>query len=389
MKELQNPKVPFLQRWNLLNTLFLTLTPVAAVLGSIFAIRQGGLPWQTVILFFIFLLATGLSITAGYHRLFAHKSYEAAWPVKLFCLLFGAGSFQNSAIHWCSDHRYHHKFSDTDKDPYSIKKGFWHAHVLWVCLKHAPHDFSNVPDLKADALLRFQEKHIFKLGAAFGIFLPALIALAWGDFWGGFFFAGFARVVVNHHLTFCINSFCHMLGTKPYSAKDSACDNWILSLFTYGEGYHNYHHAFPADYRNGVRFYQWDPTKWTIWILAKLKLAHHLKRTPEKNAVLSRIRLEKNRFLETLAQQGRDKMAEMQAAMQATSERWEQACSRFYDLKMEYQRARKAKSDAMRERLGNLKAEMRLAQSNMQQAAQAWWNLQRGLVLSRVANTKR
>lgn len=375
----QNVKIKFWERWNWVNTSFLTLTPVIAALGSGYAVWQGGLSWPTILLFFIMLLATGLSITAGYHRLFAHKSYEASWPVRLFCLLFGAGSFQNSALNWCSDHRHHHQYADTDKDPYSIKKGFWHAHVLWVCRKSRPHDFSNVPDLKADPLVRFQHRHIFKLGAVFGIFLPALIALSWGDFLGGLFFAGFARVVVNHHLTFCINSFCHMLGQKPYSATDSACDNWILSIFTYGEGYHNYHHAFPMDYRNGVRFYQWDPTKWSIWVLSKLGLARRLRRTPEKNAVLSRIRLEKNRFLERLAEQKREKVSEMQAAMQAAAERWEQSCLRFYDLKQEYQRARKAKGDEWRGRLENLKTEMRQAHDNMTQAAQAWWHLRKGL----------
>lgn len=389
MKKIVARFVSIRERLDWHNTLFLGLSPAIALIGCSYVISQEFLRWQTVVLFFALLLMTGLAITAGYHRLFAHKSYEASWPVRLFCLLFGAASFQNSALNWCSDHRRHHRYSDTDKDPYSIKKGFWHAHILWVCYKTPPRDFGNVMDLNADALVRFQHRHIFKLGALFGIILPALVAISWGDFFGGLFLAGFARVVVNHHLTFLINSLCHMVGTKPYSAADSARDNWVMSIFTYGEGYHNYHHAFPADYRNGARFYQWDPTKWSIWALSKLGLARRLKRTPEKNAVLSRIRREKNRFLETLSRQGRDKIGEMQAAMQTAFESWERSCARFYDLKAEYRSARQAKSDALRERLETLRQEMSRAHENMQRASRAWWDLQKGLALSRVPHSER
>lgn len=272
------------KRINWTNTLFLTLSPIVAIIGTIWWFQAGLFNWNTVLLALVMLYATGLSITAGYHRLFAHKSYEARLPVKIFFLMFGAASFQGSALAWSLDHRAHHQHvDDNDKDPYSINLGFWHAHILWLFFKeNSQLSETKGRDLWEDKLVKFQHDYYVAIGAFFCFIFPTLIGLAWGDPIGAFLLAGAARVAFNHQGTFAINSFCHMIGTRPYSDSHSARDSWFTALFTYGEGYHNYHHEFPSDYRNGIRFYHWDPSKWLIYTLSIFGLASNLKRISQE-----------------------------------------------------------------------------------------------------------
>jgi len=266
----------------LMGTLALTLTAVPLYLWRF------GLDWFQVSLFFALAAATGFSITLGYHRLFTHMTFQASWPIRLFTLLFGAAAFENSVVMWASEHRRHHKFVDHDhEDPYSISKGFWYAHIgsLLYTVKPDP-PFDNVADLQKDPLVRWQHRYIHLLAVMMSFVLPTLLGAIW-DGWigalGAFLIAGVARVVVVQHGTFLINSACHVMGRQPYSRKCSARDSWFLALFTLGEGYHNYHHEFQYDYRNGVRPWQVDPTKWVIWSLSKLGLARNLRRaSPEK-----------------------------------------------------------------------------------------------------------
>lgn len=226
----------------------------------------------------------GLSITGGYHRLFAHPTYRASWPLRLFYLLFGAASVQNSALKWASDHRRHHASTDEEADPYNIRKGFWWAHLGWVLVQenapgHVP-DHTNVQDLQADPLIRFQNRFYVLLALTVGFLVPMLIAEAWGDAMGGLLVAGFLRLFLQYHATFSVNSVAHCLGGQPYSKATSARDSFITALITLGEGYHNFHHRFPTDYRNGVRFYHFDPTKWWVWCCAKLRVVRDVRRTP-------------------------------------------------------------------------------------------------------------
>lgn len=266
---------------NWTNTLFLILTPIIGIIGTIVLCSASQVHWQTWVLAASMLVAGGLSITAGYHRLFSHKAYKAAWPVQLFFVLFGSASFEGSVLDWCTDHRDHHRFTDTDKDPYSIKEGFWHAHIGWLLtLDPKKRGYNNVDDLKNNRLLRFQQRHYFKLSILMGFIFPMAIASLWGDPLSGLIIAGALRITLGHHGTFCINSLCHVLGKRTYSDTSSACDNWFSALLTFGEGYHNYHHKFPIDYRNGVRFYQYDPTKWLIRSLSFVGLASDLRRIP-------------------------------------------------------------------------------------------------------------
>jgi stearoyl-CoA desaturase (Delta-9 desaturase) len=263
--------------WTL--TLFLLLTPVVGVAGTAFIVASGRLQIATVVLALVWMAATGLAITAGYHRLFSHCTYRAKWLLRLFVLLFGAGAYQGSVLEWCTDHRNHHRYSETDKDPYNIEKGFWFAHIGWLLtLDPSTRDFSNVEDLAADKWILWQHKNWWWLALTWGFVMPTLIAgVFWGDWLGGLLLAGVLRLVLNHHATFCINSVCHVFGKRAYSLEQTGRDNWITAFFTYGEGFHNFHHQFPLDYRNGIRIYDYDPTKWIIWVWSRLGLASDLK----------------------------------------------------------------------------------------------------------------
>ena len=241
----------------------------------------GAGPW----IFFAFTMwATGLSITAGYHRLWSHRAYEAHWTLRLFYMLFGAMSLQNSTLIWASMHRVHHKnVDDVDHDPYSIKRGFWYAHMGWM-LRNYPSselDFSNARDLEQDRFVAFQHRHYLGLALGMNFGFTALVGQAFGDPWGFMLIGGLLRLVVNHHLTFFINSLAHYWGRRPYTADNTARDNDLVALFTYGEGYHNFHHLFQWDYRNGVRWWQFDPTKWWIAGWSAVGLTRGLKRVPE------------------------------------------------------------------------------------------------------------
>jgi len=287
------------KRINWTNTIFLVLTPIIAIAGTVTLIVMGQVSWNTVILALSLVIATGLAVTAGYHRLFSHASYKAAWPVRLIFLLLATAAFEGSVLEWCTDHRDHHRYTDTEKDPYNIKQGFWYAHIGWLfTLDISKRDMSNVDDLNKDPLVRFQHRFFVPLAIFMGFILPTLIASLWGDALGGLIIAGFLRVVITQHTTFCINSVCHVFGKQFYSTRTSARDHWFTAFFTMGEGYHNFHHQFPIDYRNGIRFHQFDPTKWLIRTLSFFGLTKDLKRVGSHRITHYRIDMEHNSLTE-------------------------------------------------------------------------------------------
>jgi stearoyl-CoA desaturase (delta-9 desaturase) len=264
-------------------TLLFSLTMLAALVLVPWYGLTRGFSVGAWVCYAFFLIANGLSITAGYHRLWAHRTYEAHWALRLFFMIFGTMSLQNSAFAWCSGHRTHHlNVDDVDRDPYSIKRGFWFAHIGWM-LRDYPSgkkDFSNIPDLRRDPLLQFQHRYYLPLVLVTNFGFPLAAGWLVGDLWGTFILAGVLRLVVSQHVTFFINSLAHMWGTRPYTEANTARDNPFLAFVTYGEGYHNFHHIFAHDYRNGVRWWQFDPTKWIISSLQYVGLTRRLKRTP-------------------------------------------------------------------------------------------------------------
>ena len=262
-----------------------TMAVVAIIYG--FVIGYSGPLW---LMFALFASLNNLSITTGYHRLWSHGSFKAHGIVRLLLALGGAFAFQNSILKWASDHRRHHRFvDDNQSDPYSANRGFWFSHLGWM-LRDYPSgniDFSNVPDLKRDPIVQFQHRFYLPLAIGLNVAIPIAIGLLWGDVLGALLLVGFSRLVVCHHTTFFINSLAHIWGRQPYSKQNTAKDNPLIAVLTFGEGYHNFHHAFPGDYRNAIRWWQWDPTKWLIRALWLVGLATDLRTTlPEKIAAM-------------------------------------------------------------------------------------------------------
>lgn len=275
-----------LRRINWKTSIFLAGSFLTALIGLPIYLWHHDLDWFQVVMFLVFFAASSMSITLGYHRLFAHRAFQAHWLVRLCTLLFGATAFENSALMWGSEHRRHHKHVDHDDDPYDISKGFFYAHIGWLLVKMDPiPPFDNVSDLKKDRLVMWQHKYVHLLAFLMGFALPAAIGYLWNGgvgALGAFLLAGVTRVVCVQHTTFFINSLCHTIGARPYSTRCSARDSWIMAMLTFGEGYHNYHHEFQHDYRNGVKPWQFDPTKWAIWAMSKVGLTRGLRRVPEE-----------------------------------------------------------------------------------------------------------
>jgi stearoyl-CoA desaturase (delta-9 desaturase) len=237
----------------------------------------------------------GMSITAGYHRLWSHKAYKAHPLIRIIFALGGACALQNDILTWASGHRRHHQFVDNnDKDPYSADRGFWFSHIGWILrdYKSGAEDYSNVKDLMKDPVIVWQKKYYLTLLLVMNIGLPAFLGFIHGDIIAGLLLGGLLRLVLSQHVTYLINSIAHMWGQQPYSENSSAKDNTILAFITYGEGYHNYHHTFQWDYRNGIRWWHFDPTKWMISLLSFAGLTRDLKRCNPEQIEKARLELQ-------------------------------------------------------------------------------------------------
>lgn len=259
---------------------FFAVTTAGALVGAPLVVHHFGVSLSEILLFLFFIAATGMSITVGYHRLYSHRTFKVNPIVEFLILFFGAAAFEQSALDWSSQHRDHHRYVDTERDPYSIKKGFWYAHIGWMTLWKQQPDYNNVKDLLKDRLVMHQHRYYVAWGVTAGILLPLLLGFLSGHTLGALVFSVCVRLTLVYHATFCINSVCHVFGKATYDIDATARDYWLVAFLTNGEGYHNFHHRFPSDYRNGVRWYQWDPSKWVIALLEKTGFATGLKRTP-------------------------------------------------------------------------------------------------------------
>jgi stearoyl-CoA desaturase (delta-9 desaturase) len=327
--------------------------------------------WGTLL-----LGANGMAITCGYHRLWAHRAYEAHPLLRLPLVLFGAMALQNSVLMWASNHRVHHRYiDDPERDPYCARRGFWFSHIGWM-LRSYPSgevDLALVRDLERDPIVAWQHRHYYAIALSMNLGLPLLIGYLAGDVWGVFLLAGVVRLVVSHHFTFFINSLAHMWGSQPYSDENTARDNPVVALLTYGEGYHNFHHMFAHDYRNGLRWWQWDPSKWFIGCMSLLGLARNLKRVPwfriqramldnqfqraerrlasqparaHIELIRARIAEEYEAFSKSVAEWARLREAWIEDTKRAVRERWQQSALQAqlreleYGLRLQYRRVR-------------------------------------------------
>jgi len=264
--------------------IYITLVHIVAAVG-LFSVQKCSR--DTLMFAFILWPISGFGITVGVHRLWSHRSYEAAAPVRLFLMLCNSISNQGSIFHWARDHRVHHKYSETDADPHNATRGFFFAHMGWLFVKKHPDvvaagrqlDFS---DLSEDAFVMFQKKldPWFTLYMCF--VMPAQVASHfWGeDFWNAFFVAGALRYVIVLHFTWLVNSAAHLYGDHPYDYLSYPSENPIVSFCSVGEGWHNWHHKYPFDYaasEYGISS-QFNPSKLFIDILAAVGLVWGRKR---------------------------------------------------------------------------------------------------------------
>ncbi len=289
----------FLRKIEWLTLPFLSLTLLCSILGlAIYIPRHGVHPLEPIATA-VFVFVVAMVVSGGYHRYFAHKTFQCHPALKLFYLIVGAAAFQQSALVWAADHRYHHRFVDTDKDPYNIKKGFWYAHVGWLLTKDPGHrdQLAEIaPDLVADKWVMWQHRYWIWLSLPLAIGLPLALGLMIDRPFGMLLWAGVLRAVITHHTTFTINSVAHKFGTQPYTDTNSARDVWWLAPILCGENYHNYHHRFQSDYRNGIRWYHWDPTKWALWLLSHTPLVKELRRAPQPAVLRARLEMDWKRL---------------------------------------------------------------------------------------------
>ncbi|KAJ3483709.1 hypothetical protein NLI96_g6129 [Meripilus lineatus] len=260
------------------NLLTVLTTPLLSLYGVLTTTSNS----NTIFFSIAYYILNMIGVTAGK---FAQGliSYTASKPLELFLAVVGAGSVQGSIKWWCRHHRAHHRYTDTHLDPYGGHHGFWWSHIGWMLVESkAKPGQVEIDDLKRNPIVAWQHRWFFHLAAVFGLLLPAAIpGCLWGDWRGGLFFAGLLRLTCVHHSIFCVNSLAHWLGEASFDDKLTPRDHFFTALVTLGEGYHNFHHQFPMDYRNAVKWYQWDPTKWFIACCEILGLASHLQRSPD------------------------------------------------------------------------------------------------------------
>jgi len=237
---------------------------------------------MTLLMYFI----TGFGVTVGYHRLWAHRSYKASYIVQAVLAILGAGALQGSILWWSKYHRLHHNKSDTDDDPYGPQLGFLHSHIIWIFENKKLNKLKtiNVSDLTSNPIVVFQHKYyvIISLLCSIGFPLVYYIFNGYNIYNCLFYPVALARVIL-WHSTWFVNSLAHTLGTQTYGKSGTSRDHFLTALLTFGEGYHNFHHEFPYDYRNAIHWYQYDPSKWIIEILYFLGLVTDLKTNNDLN----------------------------------------------------------------------------------------------------------
>ncbi|MCC5805946.1 MAG: fatty acid desaturase [Opitutales bacterium] len=318
----------------------------------------GVLSWSAWTGFLITFVVGGLTITAGYHRLYAHKAYEAR-PVFEWAVLLGSTlAFQWSALVWSHDHRLHHNHVDTDKDPYSVKKGFWHAHMLWLFTYRRKFDRALVADLLRNPRVVFQDRYYLALtigvnAAVLGLaclFMPPLAA-----FWAVILL----RIFAVHHCTWFINSLAHVWGSRTYARELSAVDNAVLAFLTFGEGYHNYHHAFASDYRNGVRWYHFDPTKWLVRAASLVGLTSHLRVIQTVRVQKALVSKDKRLLLDRLSAEVDELAMELSRKLEHLADTFDGNVAALSGSLAEFREASKEKRALLRIEIRRLRREIR------------------------------
>ncbi len=266
------------------------LVPFLALLAAVPFAWGWGLGWVDVALFVGTYFVSCLGVTVGYHRHFTHSSFKAKRWLRIALAITGSTAMQGPLLHWVADHRRHHAYSDKEGDPHSpwlfgsspaaLAKGFWHAHMGWLFKRDLTNPRRFVPDLLRDrALVRVS--NLFWLWTGLWLAVPAVVGgLVTWSWWGAltaFFWAGLVRVSFLHHVTWAVNSVCHLIGQRPFSTRDKAANFWPMAILSAGESWHNLHHADPTCARHGVLRGQIDMSARLIWVFEKLGWAYNVR----------------------------------------------------------------------------------------------------------------
>jgi stearoyl-CoA desaturase (Delta-9 desaturase) len=280
------------------------IAPFLALLAAPPLLWGWGLSWLDIVLAVLFYFVTLAGVTVGYHRHFTHRSFKATRALKIGLAAVGSMALQGPVITWVADHRRHHAFTDREGDPHSpwlfgttpaaVARGFWHSHFGWLLRHERANPVRFAPDLLADPDIARVNRQ-FPLWTAISLLAPAALGglLSW-SWWGvltAFFWAGLVRIAVLHHVTWSVNSICHMIGTRPWTARDRSTNFWPLAIATMGESWHNLHHADPTCARHGVSRGQIDMSARIIAVLERLGWAFDVRwPTPRRLARLSATR---------------------------------------------------------------------------------------------------
>ncbi|CAD5226970.1 unnamed protein product [Bursaphelenchus xylophilus] len=245
--------------------------------------------WQTMVFTVLLYIISGMGITVGAHRLWAHKSYKAATPLQFILMVANTIAFQNDAIEWSRDHRCHHKWTDTDADPHNTRRGFFFSHMGWLLMRKHPKIKEmgaklDLSDLYANPILAFQKRHFLTLAFLFSGLIPtALPVYFWKEkVYVAFYCAVVLRYCWTLHVTWFINSVAHLFGYKPYDRNITAVESVWTSVTALGEGGHNYHHTFPQDYRASEMSYLFNWSRFVIDFFARIGWAYDLKVVDEQ-----------------------------------------------------------------------------------------------------------
>jgi stearoyl-CoA desaturase (Delta-9 desaturase) len=280
------------------------IVPFLAFLAAVPVAWGWGLGWTDVVLALAFYYVSGLGITVGYHRLFTHGSFKANRALRIALAVAGSMAIEGPVIRWVADHRRHHAYSDREGDPHSpwrfgsslgaLTKGFWFAHLGWMFdIEHTNRE-KYTPDLMRDPDLRLIDR-MFPVLLLISVLLPGvlggLITMSWTGALTAFFWASLVRIFTLHHVTWSINSVCHMIGERPFAARDKSANFWPLAILSFGESWHNMHHADPTAARHGVLRGQLDTSARLIWLFEKFGWATHVRWPSEQR--LARISVKK------------------------------------------------------------------------------------------------
>lgn len=295
---------------SIISVAVLIIYPLILLTLGIFYVIQNGIGSFEIILFLCGYYITQITVCIGLHRLWSHNAYKTNKYIEFFLSLLAAGSLQGSILSWASIHYKHHSFTDTEKDPHSpLKyknkfKGFLWAHMMWLIMEKW--SFNTYEDIDKEVLaklgknkiLKWQFKYYSIIAIFMNLIVPTLVGFYCGNLdynsaYAGFLFIGIGRAI-QHQTTFLVNSACHFFGTQKYTHGTSG-NVWWLALLLIGENWHNYHHAFPLDYRNGVKWYQLDVIKWIIYLMSKIGLAWELQRV-DKARIAAKVEYTKNLY---------------------------------------------------------------------------------------------